>query len=223
MPFIKGHNVNLGSKRSNESRKKMSLAQKGHHVSQEQRMLLSAKFKIIAKEKGYGKWMLGKKQSKETIEKRRISMTGRKNTQETIKKMSDVKMGKLNPMYGKKPTREHRLRISETLKKIKASKKDVNFNKLYKLIRDCPYTKMWRESIFERDNFTCVWCGDNRGGNLQADHIKPFILILKQNLIESLDEALQCDEFWDISNGRTLCITCHKTTDTWGNKAKIWL
>lgn len=67
--------------------------------------------------------------------------------------------------------------------------------------------KLWREAVFKRDNYTCVWCGDNRGGNLQADHIKPFALFPELRL--------------DIENGRTLCVPCHKRTDTWGYKTKV--
>src|SRR3990167_4878670 len=33
--------------------------------------------------------------------------------------------------------------------------------------------KAWRITVFERDNYTCVFCGE-RGGKLNADHIKPF-------------------------------------------------
>lgn len=60
--------------------------------------------------------------------------------------------------------------------------------------------KLWRLSVFERDNFTCKCCGE-RGGKLHADHIKPWSLF--QNLR------------FDISNGRTLCIPCHKKTPTY--------
>jgi len=35
-------------------------------------------------------------------------------------------------------------------------------------------------------------------------------------LILSKEEALSCDELWNINNGRTLCIGCHKKTDTYG-------
>jgi len=65
--------------------------------------------------------------------------------------------------------------------------------------------RLWRESVFKRDNWTCVWCG-KVGGKLNADHIKPF-----------------CDYpelRFAIDNGRTLCIECHKKTDTYLCKAR---
>lgn len=64
--------------------------------------------------------------------------------------------------------------------------------------------KLWRRGIFERDNYTCVWCGI-RGAILQADHIKPWALF--PELRFALD------------NGRTLCKECHKTTYTYGAKS----
>lgn len=62
--------------------------------------------------------------------------------------------------------------------------------------------KIWRTSVFERDKYTCIWCGDNRGRNLEADHIKPFAYFPELR--------------FEISNGRTLCNPCHRKTDTWG-------
>lgn len=70
--------------------------------------------------------------------------------------------------------------------------------------------KEWRDAVFNRDNFTCLVCGI-RGGELNADHYpKLFSEIFRENNINSLEEAYRCEEFWDINNGRTLCVPCHR-------------
>lgn len=53
----------------------------------------------------------------------------------------------------------------------------------------------WRKQVFRRDKYTCIICGDNKGGNLNADHIKPFSLFPELRL--------------ELDNGRTLCKECH--------------
>jgi 5-methylcytosine-specific restriction endonuclease McrA len=69
-------------------------------------------------------------------------------------------------------------------------------------IRTSVEYKLWRKAVFERDNYTCVWCFE-KGGILHADHIKPF--------------AYYPELRFAIDNGRTLCKSCHEKTDTWGN------
>lgn len=36
--------------------------------------------------------------------------------------------------------------------------------------------------------------------------------IKEENNIKTLEESIYCDELWNINNGITLCIECHKKT-----------
>lgn len=95
--------------------------------------------------------------------------------------------------------------------------KNPNWNNgitpLYQNIRGCYKSKEWIKNIFERDNFTCCFC-NIRGGELNAHHTKQFYIILKENNIKTLDDALKCYELWDVNNGITLCKDCHDKTKT---------
>jgi hypothetical protein len=71
-----------------------------------------------------------------------------------------------------------------------------------KIMKSLEY-KNWRRCVFERDKYTCVNCGDSRGGNLNADHIKSF--------------ADYPDLRFEVSNGRTLCEPCHRKTPSYLN------
>jgi hypothetical protein len=73
------------------------------------------------------------------------------------------------------------------------------------VLRESATAKAWRNSVFERDNFTCVHCGQ-RGGKLCADHIKPWCRFPELR--------------FEISNGRTLCWPCHQKTPTFGHRAR---
>lgn len=79
--------------------------------------------------------------------------------------------------------------------------------------------KQWRTSVFKRDNYTCQNCGAKRKPGdrvvLQVHHKKAFYKILEDNNITTIEQAKKCDELWDISNGETLCIPCHKQTDSY--------
>ena len=89
-------------------------------------------------------------------------------------------------------------------------------------IRNCFEYRKWRFDIFCRDNFTCRGCGGEDSGNLNADHFpKSFAQILYENNIKTLNDAVNCEELWNISNGRTLCITCHQKTDNYLKPFKV--
>lgn len=80
-------------------------------------------------------------------------------------------------------------------------------------VRHCLKYKQWIKEVFERDNYTCVKCDDKRGGNLEADHHPTmFCELMQKYSIISKEQAENTPEFWDINNGRTLCLKCHNRT-----------
>ena len=117
-------------------------------------------------------------------------------------------------------TEEFRIRQSEIIRSnINQDLQHLHniVSKFKNLLRRCSKYNMWREKVFNRDDFTCQMCGI-RGGKICADHIKPFIAIISNNRIESYENAIKCKEMWDVDNGRTLCLPCHYKTPTFGSK-----
>ena len=73
-----------------------------------------------------------------------------------------------------------------------------------------PRHKKLLADVKKRDNYTCQLC-DTRGGDLETNHIKRFSVIIKQYGIETVEDALNCSELWDINNLITLCVNCHRS------------
>lgn len=135
---------------------------------------------------------------------RRGKTNGRKGispSEETRKKIGAS-------LIGHKHTPETRLKMLGRRKGPLNNKWKGGITPENKLIRQSPQYKQWRTAVFERDNYTCQMCGarNNKGVGhsikLEADHIKPF--------------SVYTNLRFDVSNGRTLCTTCHRTTPTWG-------
>lgn len=146
----------------------------------------SQETKEAFREKLRKSWIERRKTPVSEITKSKMSFirTGKKQSLETRKKNSLSKSGINNPNW--------KGGISQENKRIRASAE----------------YRLWREAVFERDDYTCVWCGSRCGNGknvtLHADHIKPF--------------AYYPELRFAIDNGRTLCIECHKTTETYGNR-----
>lgn len=79
------------------------------------------------------------------------------------------------------------------------------------MIRRLPESRNWIEKVFKRDNWTCQECSQ-RGGDLQAHHLKLFSEIINENKIRTIEQAINCNELWNIDNGKTLCEKCHRKT-----------
>lgn len=114
------------------------------------------------------------------------AMRGRKFTDEHRKKIGLVHKGITKHPELSKRNREN---IGEKSPAWKGGISPINAR-----IRSSENFLKWRKAVFKRDNYTCVKCG--KKGNINADHIKPF----------SIFPELR----FDINNGQTLCIECHK-------------
>lgn len=138
--------------------------------------------------------------------------------------------GHNKPWLGKKReiSAEHRISLSEAGKKVKHTwGLKGNKNPAWKggvtaeniLIRSSVKYLSWVKDILGRDNYTCNLCG-TRGGSLQVHHKVPFSIIIhkmKSELGENniVEKAMGYSFLWDSDNAETLCVGCHKKTDTY--------
>lgn len=165
-----------------------------------------------------------------------------KQTEETKLKIKKAMLGRIitwgdkisKSNIGKKVSLETRKKLSDSHKGQVAWNKGLSgylcgnkhynwrggISKINDLCRQIIEYKQWRSSIFERDNWTCQTC-NKRGCYLEAHHIKSISKIIKENNIKNLSDAKKCNELWDVNNGVTLCLDCHKLTDNYkGNSNK---
>ena len=181
--FRKGHPV------PKEIREKLSIIAKGRILTEKHKLKIS-------------KSLLGIKRppmsikQREQISKRQL---GRKLSLEWKKNIGKAQKGK------PKHSVESRRKIGLGSKGEKSHFWKGGITPVNEKIRKSLEYKLWREAVFTRDKHTCIWCGQ-KGGELNADHIKPF--------------ALYPELRFAIDNGRTLCKPCHLKTDTWGGKSK---
>jgi len=155
------------------------------------------------------KLMKGRVLTDEWRRKISIANSGKKRSDAIRSKMSKDRKGRKVWNKGLKTGKlsvETRIKMSVARKGENAPNWKGGITPLNEAIRKSLEYRLWRESVFERDNYTCIWCG-KRGVELNADHIKPF------SLFPELRFA--------IDNGRTLCLPCHKTTDTYGGLTRL--
>lgn len=175
---------NTGKKHSDESRKKISLGLLGHIP-----------------------WNKG------------LKTKGHPISEETKKKIGRANKGNTSWIKGKTHSLETRKKLSKAHSGVpRPNRRGKNcylwkggISPKNKAIRSSLEYQLWRKAVFERDDYTCIWCGEKsiKGKRviIHADHIKPFALFPELRFA--------------IDNGRTLCIKCHRTTDTYGIKSVI--
>ena len=199
--LVKLSESHKGNKHTDEAKRKIGLASKGNKYS------LGFKHSIESRRKN-SEGHKGLKRTEEQKKKMGLAHKGWKPSEETRKKMSLAKKGKPSPLLGRtgyKFSEERRRKASESRPRgDKASNWKGGITPIHRAIRTSFEYRIWREAVFKRDNWTCIWGGKEHGSNLHADHIKRF----------SDYPELR----FAIDNGRTLCVACHKTTDTYGRK-----
>lgn len=201
--FISGSRFWLGKKRSKDTRKKMSDGMKNRVP-----------------------WNKGKKcpQLSVALKGRQSPMKGKSHSKKTREKISNAMLGHPNwggfqkghIYYGDRTTlfkSGHKSWCKGTKGIVKPNngsfkKGDQRIssenNHNWKggitpetsLIRHSPEYREWRKAVFKRDNYTCQFCGSDRGGNFVAHHIEPF--------------ADFPESRFDLNNGITLCQSCHE-------------
>jgi hypothetical protein len=67
----------------------------------------------------------------------------------------------------------------------------------------------WRRQVFSRDGFSCTLCGCS-GTKLIVHHIRPLAMLLQENNIYCIEDAIKNESLWNINNGMTVCVACHK-------------
>ena len=178
-----------------------------------------------AKANGYGKWMKGKTLPAEQVEKMAAHKRGK--TYEEIygedradQERQNRRTGNKRAKAGKRPP--HLLVLQQ---QIAEDRKGKTYEEIYGEERAKQEVKQrqethrarakgkprrvdvrprqgisfeyneWRKAVFKRDDYTCQRCG-KRGGRLQAHHIKAW--------------AKYPDLRYDVANGITYCVECHK-------------
>ena len=150
---------------------------------------------------------LGRHHTKEAKLKIGLSSTGRKHSKETKLKISKTHTG----MTASKEAKYKMSKIPHD--GINNPNWQGGITSLNIEIRNSFKYRAWRFSVYTRDNYTCQEC-KKTDIYLHAHHIKYFSTILKENNIQTLMEAIHCNELWNIDNGITLCKKCHKQKHT---------
>jgi HNH endonuclease/NUMOD3 motif-containing protein len=153
------------------------------------------------------------------------------------------KKGSGNPFYGKHFSPEAKRKLSEArkgkpskikgipksyeaIKKMRLAHRDKQMgsnnpnwrggtSKLRWLIQSNYRYIQWKLAVFNRDRFNCQVKGCN-STELHPHHIKPIGQSIKDYNIKTIEEAIKCQEIWDVNNGITLCKQHHRDTDSYG-------
>src|SRR3989338_1229739 len=87
-----------------------------------------------------------------------------------------------------------------------------SYNKLRAKIEKMPISQRWKQDVRKKCENKCQMCGSNK--NLEVHHLDSFYLILKQNNIDTIQKAFECNLLWNVDNGDVLCKECHSKMES---------
>lgn len=125
------------------------------------------------------------------------SQQGRENIRNAI--VRDIALGiRKLPVHDSPHSKESIEKMSKSHIGLNSGEKHWNWQDgitpLNRKLRASNNWKVWREAVFERDDYTCQECG-KRGIELHPHHIKQ---------LKNYPELA-----FDVDNGKTLCVSCH--------------
>ena len=197
-----------------EHKRKLSEAQKGRVFTLEHRRKLSAAHK------GKVTWNKGIPHSEETRRNISRANTGHIAWNKGKKGCTPWNKGKLLPLAirerqslshkGKRLSTDHKKAISlgligKFVGENNPAWRGGTSTERERLMGSLNY-RAWREAVFSRDDFRCFDCG-TRTGPLNAHHLYSWALFPRLRFV--------------LENGITLCVPCHKNTDTYLKKSKV--
>lgn len=89
-----------------------------------------------------------------------------------------------------------------------------------KRIRNLKEYRKWRKECLIRDNYTCQKCGQYKG-KLEVHHKNPLSNLFKtfSSIYKyKLRNIRKFKPFWNIQNGITVCLECHKKIDKYRSR-----
>jgi hypothetical protein len=217
---------------SDLTKQKISLGNKGKIRSKE----ICQKLSILAKRRGFGKWMNGRKLPKETIKKILITRkkTKEKNgyyhSPETIEKMrghfrkhSEEAKLKMSIGHKGKPTWNKGKNMSDEYRKnISLAKQNISLETREKMrLAKLKTNPLWKEGVIIDRTYTIDWTETLRRSIRERDRYTCQICNKQQgDQIHSVHHIDYNKKNCSSENLITLCISCHMKTNT--NRTK-WL
>jgi hypothetical protein len=158
----------------------------------------------------------------ESIEKNRVAHLNKKASQDTKDLMSIAHKGqeawnkgqKMPDGTGEKISKKNKgKRRKESTRNKMRGENNHNWkggvSELDKAIRELPEMYIWKYNVMKRDNFCDCFTGTMGNHNLVVHHIKPLSVIIQEYNIKTIEDALNCEEMWDIENGITMFEESH--------------